>query len=60
LYSKVKNYFNELANNGNKEAIELLKEYEEMKISNGDFIAAKYLIDIYKQYQIDLKEVNNG
>jgi hypothetical protein len=60
LYLTAKEYFIQQKNLGNYIAFSLLDEYEEIKAQSGEFIAAKYLADIYRQFVQELKEVSNG
>ena len=60
IYLTAKEYFIQQKNLGNYIASSLLDEYEEIKAQSGEFIAAKYLADIYRQFVQELKEVSNG
>lgn len=60
IYLTAKEYLIELKRQGNVVAIELLEEYEDIKSQSGEFIAAKYISDIYREFQIRLKDVSNG
>jgi hypothetical protein len=60
IYLTAKEYLIELRRQGNFVAEELLEEYEEIKAQSGEFIAAKYLADIYREFQERLKDVSNG
>lgn len=60
VYLTAKKYLIELREQGNFVAEELLDEYELIKEQKGDFIAAKYISDIYREFQTRLKDVSNG
>jgi hypothetical protein len=60
MYIVAKEYLQELKKQGNSLADETLQEYEEIKTQSGEFIAAKYLADIYREFQKLLKEASNG
>lgn len=60
IYLTAKEYLIELRRQGNVIAEELLEEYEEIKAQSGEFIAAKYLADIYRDLKERLKDVSNG
>jgi hypothetical protein len=60
MYIVDKEYLQELKKQGNSLADETLQEYEEIKTQSGEFIAAKYLADIYREFQKLLKEASNG
>ena len=55
-----KEYLIELKQQGNPVAKELLVEYEDIKTQSGEFIAAKYITDIYREFHKNLKDVSNG
>jgi hypothetical protein len=58
-YDKSKVYFTQLSNQGNTQATELLEEYEEMRVKN-EFLAARFLRDVYIDFQLELQGVRNG
>jgi hypothetical protein len=60
IYLTAKEYLIELKRQDNIVAIELLEEYEDIKAQSGEFIAAKYITDIYREFQSRLKDVSNG
>lgn len=60
MYIVAKEYLQELKKQGNSLAEETLQEYEEIKTQSGDFIAAKYLADIYREFQKRLNQISNG
>ena len=60
IYLTAKEYFIQQKHLGNYIASSLLDEYEEIKTQSGEFIAAKYLADIYRQFVEELQEVSNG
>lgn len=60
MYIVAKEYLQELKKQGNSLAEETLQEYEEIKAQSGDFIAAKYLADIYREFQKRLNQISNG
>jgi hypothetical protein len=60
IYLTAKDYLIELKRQGNVIAEEVLEDYEEIKTQSGDFIAAKYLADIYREFHKNLKDVSNG
>ena len=47
----VKDYFNNLANNGNNEAEDLMIEYKEITEEQGEFLAGRFLIEVYIETQ---------
>ena len=56
----VKGYFNQLINQGNNESIELLKEYSQIKQEQGEFLAGRFLIEVYLETQINIQELQNA
>jgi hypothetical protein len=60
MYIVAKEYLQELKKQGNSLADETLQEYEEIKKQSGEFIAAKYLADIYREFQKNLQNTSNG
>ena len=56
----VKQYFIDLANQGNKEADELINEYEEIIKTNGEFLAGRFIIEVYIETQKTLEESFNA
>jgi hypothetical protein len=60
IYLTAREYLIELKQQGNSVAEELLVEYEDIKAQSGEFIAAKYITDIYREFHKNLKEVSNG
>jgi hypothetical protein len=59
-YLTAKEYLIDLKRQGNSVAEELLVEYEDIKTQSGEFIAAKYITDIYREFHKNLKDVSNG
>lgn len=55
----VKQYFIDLANQGNKEADKLINEYEEIIKTNGEFLAGRFIIEVYIETQKTLGENYN-
>ena len=43
----VKQYFIELINTGNEEAEKLMKEYTLIQETQGEFLAGRFLIEVY-------------
>ena len=43
----VKQYFIDLSNQGNEQAEELIIEYNDIKDTNGEFLAGRFLIEVY-------------
>ena len=58
--SFVKHYFMELMNKGNEEAEKLMKEYILIKETQGEFLAGRFLIEVYIETQKTLEEINNA
>ena len=56
----VKGYFNQLINQGNNESIELLKEYSQIKQEQGEFLAGRFLIEVYLETQLNIQELQNA
>ena len=56
----VKQYFIELINTGNEEAEKLLKEYTLIKETQGEFLAGRFLIEVYIETQKTLEEIHNA
>lgn len=52
----VKEYFTDLANKGNEEATNLMVEYRQMMKSEGEFLAGRFLIEVYLEVQETLQE----
>ena len=52
----VKQYFTDLANQGNKEAEDLMLEYNELIKSEGEFLGGRFLIEVY----LDVQETLQG
>ena len=52
----VKEYFTDLANKGNEEATNLMVEYRQMMESEGEFLAGRFLIEVYLEVQETLQE----
>lgn len=60
IYLNAKKHFEELSNQGSYDASELIEEYYEVKRQCGEFVAAKFLRDIYVEYQENMDLVKNG
>jgi len=60
MYLKAKQYFIQLSNQGHESATILLEEYEELKESNGEFVAALFLRNVYIDFQLNMDRVKNG
>jgi hypothetical protein len=60
IYLTAKEYFIQQKQLGNCIAASLLDEYEEIKAQSGEFISAKYLADIYRQFVQEIQDVSNG
>ena len=58
--SFVKHYFMELMNKGNEEAEKLMKEYILIKETQGEFLAGRFLIEVYIETQKTLEELHNA
>tara|TARA_R100000008_G_scaffold53666_2_gene32626 strand:- start:862 stop:1065 length:204 start_codon:yes stop_codon:yes gene_type:complete len=56
----VKQYFIDLSNQGNKEADELISEYNDIKETNGEFLAGRFIIEVYIETQKTLEESFNA
>lgn len=50
LLTKSKNYFTSLSNKGVEEANDALEFYEELKESGQEFGAAKFIVEVYKDF----------
>ena len=59
-YLNAKKHFEELSNKGTFAASGVLEEYDEVKRQCGEFVAAKFLRDIYILYQENMDLVKNG
>ena len=53
----VKQYFIELINKDNEEAEKLMKEYILIKETQGEFLAGRFLIEVYIETQKTLEEI---
>jgi hypothetical protein len=60
IYLTAKEYFIQQKQLGNYIAASLLDEYEDIKAQSGEFISAKYLADIYRQFVEEIESVSNG
>jgi len=60
MYLVAKQYFTELKNKGSGAAEDLLKDYEQLKETNGEFMAARYLRDVYLDFNSNMKKVSNN
>lgn len=47
-------YFQSLANQGMEEAQELIQEYIDMQENSGEFIAARFIMEVYEEVQQEL------
>lgn len=47
-------YFQSLANQGMEEAQELIQEYTDMQEDSGEFIAARFIMEVYEEVQQEL------
>lgn len=47
-------YFQSLANQGVEEAKELIQEYTNMQEDSGEFIAARFIMEVYEEVQQEL------
>ena len=56
----VKQYFIELINKDNEEAEKLMKEYILIKETQGEFLAGRFLIEVYIETQKTLEELHNA
>ena len=56
----VKDYFNQLMSQGSDEAINLLEEYSRIKEDQGEFLAGRFLIEVYIQTQVNIEESYNA
>tara|TARA_Y100001938_G_C7884546_1_gene326686 strand:+ start:259 stop:462 length:204 start_codon:yes stop_codon:yes gene_type:complete len=56
----VKQYFIDLSNQGNKEAEELMIEYTDIIETQGEFLAGRFLIEVYIETQKTLEESFNA
>ena len=56
----VKQYFIELINSNNEEAEKLMKEYILIKETQGEFLAGRFLIEVYIETQKTLEELHNA
>jgi len=52
----VKQYFQDIANQGNKEAENLMIEYYDIKENQGEFLAGRFVIEVYIEMQKTLEE----
>ena len=59
-YPKAKRFFGDLATRGVKEVIELMEEYGEIKKTYGEFLAARYLNEVYKDFNQRWENLENG
>ena len=56
----VKDYFKQLMSQGSDEAINLLEEYSRIKEDQGEFLAGRFLIEVYIQTQVNIEESYNA
>ena len=56
----VKQYFIDLSNQGNKEAEELMIEYTDIIETQGEFLAGRFIIEVYIETQKTLEESFNA
>ena len=47
----VKQYFQDIANQGNEEAENLMIEYYDIKENQGEFLAGRFVIEVYIEMQ---------
>ena len=52
----VKEYFQDIANRGNEEAQDLMTEYQEIIEHQGEFLAGRFIIEVYIEMQKTLRE----
>ena len=52
----VKEYFQDIANRGNEEAQDLMTEYQEIIEHQGEFLADRFIIEVYIEMQKTLQE----
>ena len=52
----VKQYFQDIANQGNEEAENLMIEYYDIKENQGEFLAGRFVIEVYIEMQKTLEE----
>ncbi len=52
----VKEYFQDIANRGNEEAQDLMTEYQEIIDHQGEFLAGRFIIEVYIEMQKTLQE----
>ena len=52
----VKQYFQDIANQGNEEAENLMIEYYDIKENQGEFLAGRFVIEVYIEMQKTLQE----
>lgn len=60
-YAEAKEYFRYLANLGVDEAKYTLRVYRKLKNRRGDFLAARFILEVYQKMNEDLeKRIKNG
>ena len=52
----VKEYFQDIANQSNEEAENLMIEYYDIKENQGEFLAGRFIIEVYIEMQKTLQE----
>ena len=52
----VKQYFQDIANQGNEEAENLMIEYYDIKENQGEFLAGRFIIEVYIEMRKTLEE----
>ena len=52
----VKQYFQDIANQGNEEAENLMIQYYDIKENQGEFLAGRFVIEVYIEMQKTLEE----
>ena len=52
----VKQYFQDIANQNNEEAENLMIEYYDIKENQGEFLAGRFIIEVYIEMQKTLEE----
>jgi hydrogenase maturation factor len=58
--SFVQEYFQDIANKGNEEAQDLMSEYFDIKENQGEFLAGRFIIEVYIEMQKTLEENYNN
>ena len=58
--SFVHEYFQDIANKGNEEAQDWMSEYFDIKENQGEFLAGRFIIEVYIEMQKTLEENYNN